>query len=542
MININYRGILYCIACVLLLLAVFVIVAVYAEPNNINSSLAIDFNGSYAIVDTPYGTVNISSAPLNTTSSRYIYQGETVYLGDTIDISGVVAPYPELAYWNGYDMYDSQPTYNISLPDKRSGWYKFVIDPAIFAGRLGNWYKYNNQFEHSGNNLAFVVLPRPFYNYTLTFQNGTTIYVSELPEFERLPQIKNPVPEIMPRKPVSDYLVTSGTSLNISITKLSAVWIFDGHDNSILYAIGNDKEIVFNSSQIGSLEQGDYKILIQSIGNISNNMDVIFTDNSIKWFDRSAFVVRTISTQNLVPSEAIRTLESIFPLTYDTYQIKTLSVQDPMITIDYMNRIGVGSAKEYYSDYSRSGNISLMDVRGYTNVFPGTNVSVVLDEESNNPREISKLYTYRSTSQGDFLGDMRYYQVYVPLYWDGLKPGMHSLTARTELGGTMVANFPVTEDSPDSYIPPQTIKFMGDRNPWVPTPTPEIIIQKETVVVTQQVPIQIQPSEAQISEAAQKIVDAQNRRNEILIVLVIIGLFGIAFVCWIAWSLWRAKR
>lgn len=539
MIDINYRGVAYCIGIILLLLTGFVAVA-SAEPINLTSLTSL-INGSYVVIDTSYGPVNISSIPPTTTPSRYIYQGETVYPGDILDISGAVAPYPSLAYWNGYDMYDSLPTYNISLPYQKSGWYNFAIDDR-FSGRYGNWYKYDNKFERSGNSLAFVVSPRPFYNYTLTFQNGTMIYVSELPEFERIAPVVIPPTEIMPVKHISDYLVASDTSLNISITKLSAVWIFDGHDNSILYATGNDREIVFGASKISSLEPGNYKILIQSVGNISEDMDVIFDGGSIKWFDRSNFAVRTVSTQNLVPTEAIRTLESIFPKTYDTYQIKILTVQEPAITIEHMDQIFIGNAKEYYKDYDRRGNMSLMDVRGYTNVFPGTNVSVVLDEESNNPREIAKQYTYRTVSQGNYLGDMRYYRVYVPLYWDDLKPGMHTLTARTELGSMMIASFPVWEESPNSYVPSQTIKFMGDRNPWVPTPTPEIVIQKEQVVVTREVPVQIQPSEAQISEAAQKLVDKQNRYNEMLLVIGIFGLFGLAFLGWVGYSLWRAKR
>jgi hypothetical protein len=235
-------------------------------------------------------------------------------------------------------------------------------------------------------------------------------------------------------------------------------------------------------------------------------------------------------------------LETIFPLTYDTYQIQKLSVQDPSITIEHMNRIWVGGAKEYYKDPDKRGNVSLMDVRGYTNVLPGTNVSVTLDEAGRTPREISKLYTYSGKAQGTYLGDMRYYQVYVPLYWDDLKPGMHNLTARTELGGYSVANFPVNEESLDSYIPPQTIKFMGSSNPWVPTPTPEIVIQKETVVVTQKIPVTIAPSDEQIRIEARKIVEEQNRNTEVMYLIAVIGIIGVCFIGWFGYSVWRAKR
>lgn len=92
-------------------------------------------------------------------SITHIQQGQKVQVNDTIDISGVEPPYDQLAYWDGYDMYDSAPTYIINLPNNRHGWYNFYVDPGIFATRLGSWYKYDATvgYESRGNNLAFVV-------------------------------------------------------------------------------------------------------------------------------------------------------------------------------------------------------------------------------------------------------------------------------------------------------------------------------------------------------------------------------------------------
>ncbi|MGA2917929.1 MAG: DUF3821 domain-containing protein [Methanoregula sp.] len=89
-----------------------------------------------------------------------IQQGQKVSVGNIIDISGVVPPYPQLAYWDGYNEYDSAPTYILTLSNYRSAWYSFNVDPAIFATRLGSWYKYDQNigYESKGNNLAFVVV------------------------------------------------------------------------------------------------------------------------------------------------------------------------------------------------------------------------------------------------------------------------------------------------------------------------------------------------------------------------------------------------
>jgi hypothetical protein len=113
-----------------------------------------------------------------------IKQGQNVPVGDTIDISGVVPPYPQLAYWDGYNEYDSGPTYIINLPYYRSGWYSFYVDPAIFATRLGSWYKYDQNigYEAKGNNLAFVAVRE---NVALVTTNPTT---NDIPEtFTPLP-------------------------------------------------------------------------------------------------------------------------------------------------------------------------------------------------------------------------------------------------------------------------------------------------------------------------------------------------------------------
>lgn len=542
MFEFNWRGVAICFVITLMCVTMMVAIS-HAEPINITFG-----ERSFVIVETIDGSVNITKYSENpgevaSGPTPYIQQGETVYLGDTVDISGAIPPYPQIAYWDGYDIYDSSPSYNFTMPDRKSAYYHFYLDPAIFAGRLGKWYKYNGEFEPRGNNLAFIVKPRPFYNYTMTFQNGTIVSLSELPNVTYLQPFLTPVPELMPQRHIADYLVTTDEPLNITVKKLSAGWIFNGDDNTIAYSInGTDNEILYSRDEIGYLEPGEYKLLVQTVGNTSTNFDVIFADKMIKWFDRKNFVIHTFKAENLVPSEAIKRLEQIFPLTYDSYEIGTVAVQAPAITIDRMDRVSVGSAKEYWKDSSLRGNVSLMDVRGYTNVLPGTNLSITLDETRNNPREIAKKFTYSGKAQGTYLGDMRYYQIYVPLYWDSLEPGMHTLTARTELGGSAAADFPVNEMPADSYIPPETIRYVGDRNPWVPTPTPVVQVQKEVVVVTQTVPVQIQPSDSQITEAAQKLVDEQNRRTEGMIIIAVIGMIGLAFIGWFGYSIWRANR
>lgn len=469
----------------------------------------------------------------------YITQGEVVYVGDTVDISGVVPPYPQLAYWDGHDMYDSAPSYNFTMSDYKRDYYKFNISSEVFGNRLGNWYKYSGVFEPRGNNIAFVVKSKPMTNYTMTLQNGTVLNLTSIHNVTYTPYVM-PKPTILPEKHIADYLVTREESFNISVDDTSAVWVFNGRNNDILYSKNNTAlEVIFDQSTIQNIEPGEYKIVIQSIGNFSNGLDVIYDQHNsiIKWFDRENFKVHQIDATNLEPESAITLFKQIFPHVPDQYQIKKLAVQEPEITIVSMDKLYSANAKEYFHDIDMIGNVTLMDVRGYTNVLPGTNITVTLDETKTDPRLISKTATFRGKAEGEYLGDMRQYRIYVPLYWDSLSIGVHTLTARTEKGGVMYADFVVSELPEDSYVPEAKLRYVEDRNPWVPTPTPEVVKVVETREVIKPIEVPVTPSPEQVAEAQRKISEEEWNKNVALAAIVIvcgivliISAFGIKYL------------
>jgi hypothetical protein len=80
-------------------------------------------------------------------------------------------------------------------------------------------------------------------------------------------------------------------------------------------------------------------------------------------------------------------------------------------------------------------------------------------------------------------GYLRYYQVYIPINKYQMTNGMHTVKGWTAIGGEVYADFPVSELPADSYVPNATLKYIGDRNPWVPNltiPDP-VIIEKEVI-------------------------------------------------------------
>lgn len=534
----NYKGILLYItlaAVLVLLLAVIIPPAHAIVPD------------AYVTTPTPLPELINYTSPLNYNGAttnytvHYLYQGDVVYLGDHLDLSGALGGNPKIAWFpSGDPSIDGIPQV-IDLPQTKRGWYDFYLDPAVFSGRYGWWYKWNGYYEPNGNTNAFY-LKAAYRNETQTNPNGTYTNVSHLLNGTYPIDGRVNIPtEILPVKHVSDYLISRGDTLNITTGTESAVWIFNGADNSIIYSHGNANDIIVDKGIIDHLLPGQYNILVQTLGNNSTNLDIRYAgNNTIKWFDRELFVVHEIDLTGMTPDSAISYLAAIFPGTYDEYKEYTLEIQRPDISIVQMDQVSVGSAKEYYHDINLRGNVSLMDVRGYTNVLPGSLISVTLDEATTNPREVLKA-TYNTAAQGTFLGDSRYFRVYVPLYWDSLSVGMHTITARTPLGGVVYADFPVTIMPADSFQPNISVKWVGDENPWKPnltTPTPII----KVVTVVQTVTIPVTPSNDQV-KAQQEIV-IQEKNDGIIravvtgVVVIIAGFVGVRFV----YRAWKRRR
>lgn len=481
--------------------ALWIIPHVFAEDSSSTRS------DSYVVVDYEAPAYSGSNEEKDYTI-HFLNQGDVVYLGDHIDISGALGGTKYLAYWGSSGPSSGKIKYIIELPYQKSGWYNFYLDPKIFSDKTGDWHKWSGYYEPNGNTLAFTVRAM-FRNTTATFPNGTVIETSELVSGDRTPE--NKVVELpLPDKRESDYLVTTEETLNVSVSKPSAVWIFNWKNNHILYSTGGGlSDIVINQAQISDLLPGSYKMIIQHIGNLSDNLDVKYDidSNKIKWFDRKSFEVREIDTTTMVPEIAIKTLSEIFPETRDEFFIKNISVMHPEITINRMDRISMLPARDFYNDYDLRGNVSVMDVRGYTNVLPGTNITLIVDEERTDPRSIEKS-TYRTKSLGNFDGNWRCYQIYVPIIKDQMSLGMHTITVRTEVGGEMKHDFPIEDLPADSYIPEERVRYIGERNPWVPTPTPEtkIVKEKEIIKETVTVKIPVTPSNEQVYEQQKKVV------------------------------------
>jgi hypothetical protein len=445
----------------------------------------------------------------------YIYQGDKVQLNSTIDISGVVPPYPALAYWDGYDMYDSVPTYNLSMPDRKIGYYNFWIDPEIFGNRTGKWYKYNGKFEPQGNNLAFVVSQNKYSNYTTRYPNGTLIEVSDIIQNATIEHKAIPEPPLLPERHESDYIVAKGDPV-IWPDGGYRLWVFGRIDG-----IYDHRSNIISTKDVESLENGRYTVAVHTAGN-NTIYEATYSNNTLY---PAFYGKKPITTFGLNPALVLSNLKSMLQGSDDNLYEYNLEVDIPYITIR--------QADEVIKD-----GLDYMDVRGYTNVANGTEITVSLDDK------YMKEFSGKSVAIRTSPGNLSYYRVYVPFDWDELAADArnHTLTARTAIGGWSEKDFKVSILPPDSYKPNASLKYIEDRNPFVPTPTPEIVIQKEMVIVTRTIEIPLTPSTEQIRSEAVKVVDEQNRRNDVLILIGVVVLWFLLFSGWFVYSMWRAKK
>jgi hypothetical protein len=491
----NYRGVAWCILIALMFAAAVWVITIpaKAEPNE-----------SYVIVteDTyPYH------------EPYRIDQGQTVYVNDTIDIAGMGHGKLQLAWYGKYSEYDD-PQYVIKTSLFKRELINFWLDPAVFSERTGRWFQYyGNETERNGNLIAFKVSDRK-RNVTTPFNNVTEDVV-------KTPIYIPPLPE----KHITDYLVARGDDLTINSSR---VWIFGTLDG--IYAHGG----YFTADEIQDLEIGSYKVVLQDPGR-----NAIFEVN----YDAKNRLLtspwKNVPDESVAGSQPMLDIKKFYErikATDDRVQTFDLEVQLPEVYVDRIDEVAVGSR----IPIAYEPGMTLLDVRGYTNSKNESVVTAVLDPDDQTVRTIAK-NSYTSTAIRENPGSMSSYQVYIPINKNQMPNGIHTVKVSTAIGSSMLHDFPVSEMPADSFVPNATLKYIGDRNPWVPTPTPEIVVKSVEVPVTQIVTVQMTPSETQISDAAKKLIDRQNQELEVVAVIGAVMLLALAFIGWFAYSIWRAR-
>ena len=101
--------------------------------------------------------ITLLSIPVVSAYTYEVYQGDTVYMDETVDISRVISWSGEWAYYNGGEEGD-YPDMIVNFHDY-GFMYKFKITKDK-GFRIGKWFKYDGAgVDKAGYNLAFIIAP-----------------------------------------------------------------------------------------------------------------------------------------------------------------------------------------------------------------------------------------------------------------------------------------------------------------------------------------------------------------------------------------------
>ncbi len=212
----------------------------------------------------------------------------------------------------------------------------------------------------------------------------------------------------------------------------------------------------------------------------------------------------------------------------DKTHVWKLSLQDPAIQITRLDELTNITGMHFY------------DFRGYTNVEEGTDITIKVDERLIN-NETERYKVYHTKAVGDKIGYWRQFQIVIPVDYNEIFPGKHTITATTESGARMDVEIYIYKEPAPHYQPANYTEYVG-RNPFIPTPTPITITKEVQKVVTQVVVQTVAPSDAQV-KAQQDIVIGE-KVNSLVIAGIIIAvlLAGIYFGGKWALSIYRRMK
>jgi hypothetical protein len=449
---------------------------------------------------TPATTVLASTSYndfVSTNTSEYeVSQGDNVYVGDTVDISRVTGWAGSLAWFNGYEPGDGYTPFTIPLPETRKGYYNFYVNPDVFKDKLGMWYQWYGNVEGSGNLEAFYVMPASMKQYA---QPKPEVNITENIS------VANKNLPIVPTKHISDYLVARGDDFNISVNGYASVWLFGVNDGIYDYNGKVNNSVTINSTILRGCSPGSYQLLVQEHGNYSSHRLLRYNTDlqEVEWFDIEDFMVKSFSANGLSPQVLVAKIKEKIPEISDKFTWYKFEIQEPSISIVSIDTLNMYNQSIYDRETTYVRNETYLDVRGYTNVAPGTNLTYYLDKEKG-----IESYHSHGIAWGNYGGDMRWFQAIIPIDKFDMPLGEHWVRAETELGGYTIVPFVLYEYPEGTYIPDKPIRYVSGRygdTEFIPTPTPQTVIVTQQVTVTRTITIPVTPSDEQV-KAQQDII------------------------------------
>lgn len=422
-------------------------------------------------------------APIGGNTSIEVHQGgpdspEIIYWNETVDLTLVEGWYGIVQRNPGGEVVDvAQYTHHI------------LVEPVIFPE--GKWFQWSPEgiFAH-GNNIAFEVrkgsrpIPGPVFNNSTTVNESIGFIIPE-----NLP---------LPIHPVSDFLIPRGYPVNITFNDTAQIWILakrgEGLSNWIQPKIGN-MSVNYTANETQLLRPGNYTIIIQHLG--SNHIaDVTYanytrtrTDNGFDDVIYSPFGGENTTISGLQPymigTKMMAKIDHgmwisqngvAYNVFDDTYDIKSLVVEDPASEITMIDEYTRGNSTE---------NESVIHVAGYTNLPNNTALKIIFDYNSTNVRTAPD-NTQMTTTIGRNIGDRRQFSILFPVYYSQLTGGgkSHFFTVIGPDGSVSTSPFHVYDMPAGQVVPLQTIRYIGgdEFKPPITVTIPVPVLGPERIV------------------------------------------------------------
>lgn len=507
---------------ILLFLLLLVVPALAENNTTVNQSVA-----TVTVVPTPaYNNSRIS-------------QGQCVEIGGTYDVSGVIGfsfttDANTFAYYGKYESsYDpsfdnTSVLYKYEMPNGRSAYYSFFINPDTFWNRTGYWYQYTGTYERAANKRAFYVSQKCVIQ-TISKQtnvsNESVVVIDN--NVEKILTSQGIKPVALSQLHVADVLIARDDPLAMSgLNGTYRVWLF-GRVTGIYGMDVNlsESKIVIPTDQIEHMEPGSYNLILQEKGaNGLYELDYVKADNTEKLIPalRSVDVVEITGYQPRLVQPKVEDILSKY--TDDKYKIYKIEIQEPSIEINGYQELIINNDK------------SILEVAGYTNKQPDTKILLTIDHNV----RINKSDKFKPVDvlveKGD-TGSMRTFHGYIEIDKTNIAPGYHDVTATTSSGKFQTVAFYIMESLKPIDTPTTYYSYI-DGHPFIPTPTPITIIERPTPIVVREtvtIFVPVTPSQESVDEATWKSIS-------FIAEMIALGLVGCVVIGYLIAAFIRSRK
>ena len=521
-------------------LLVFVLVAMCILATGVNaegfenSSVSVS-NGSVVVVEGATPELTITPEPTATTSiviPRRIDQGACVEPGETIDIAGIGWYTGKLLwYGNWYEGYAGAGNNSIeAMYTVRSQELdNFYVDPAYFSTHLGYWYaveSFEDTGKSSGNDRIFKV----------SIECNTTKDKTEADrQVEAELNISHTLQEMLYETYSLPVKTEEGISLIVSRNTTSTFiaphnaryWVFGKGSSGKYYDLSEpyDGYITFDKDMTNDLPESTHSVIFVHPG---ENTITEETYDSAKNALSSPFrTPEDLALAGLDPSVVRdRLIGRIGSSRDDTYTEWRMALQEPKIMVMKFAQEPIGDNKTFAM------------ISGYTNVNDGDVLTVTLDANKVNGVTREKSTWHAQVVNNGGAVAYRTWNATFLIDFGEVFPGPHELTITSENGASATIPLYFRKEIDRHYVPESTINFV-DNSPFVPTPTPEVIIKEVPgPVVREIVTVQMTPSPEQVQRAGEGVAAVW-----IIIGVVILAILAAvaAFALWMRSVYRRAK-